>query len=278
MRLRVPEAGDLLETFVVANLGFLGVDIAVAHATNRFAVRMEWAPLAFSAVVTVLLLPGLFRRDVRRSMRAIALGCGAASIALGVAGMLFHLRSGFFDRETLHALVYSAPFIAPLSYVGVGLLLVLSRMEPAGSAEWSVWVVLLALGGFAGNLGLSLLDHAQNGFFSPLEWIPVAGAAFAVAFLGVALLRREDRILLRACVGVLVFEAMLGALGAALHVQADLRSAAPLAERILFGAPVFAPLLFCNLALLAWIGLREFPGQRAAAPGADRMDTALRAG
>ena len=278
MRLRVPEAGDLLETFVVANLGFLGVDIAVAHSANGFAARMEWAPLAFSAVATALLLPGLLRRDVRRSMRAISLACGAAAIAVGVAGMLFHLRSGFFERETLHALVYSAPFIAPLSYVGVGLLLVLSRMEPAGSAEWSVWVVLLALGGFAGNLGLSLLDHAQNGFFSPLEWIPVAGAAFAVAFLGVALFRREDRILLRACVWVLVFETILGLLGAALHVRADLRSAAPLAARILFGAPVFAPLLFCNLALLAWIGLREFPGQRVAAPAADRMDTALRAG
>jgi hypothetical protein len=41
----------------------------------------------------------------------------------------------------------------------------MNRMVAAGTVEWGRWVLLLALGGFAGNLVLSLCDHAQNGFF-----------------------------------------------------------------------------------------------------------------
>jgi len=63
----------------------------------------------------------------------------------------------------------SAPFAAPLAYAGLGLLVLLNRMVPAESPEWGWWIVFLALGGFAGNLALSLTDHAQNGFFNALE-------------------------------------------------------------------------------------------------------------
>ena len=44
-------------------------------------------------------------------------------------------------------------------------------------------MLLLALGGFVGNFVFSLTDHAQNGFFNPLEWIPVVSSALAVGFL-----------------------------------------------------------------------------------------------
>ncbi|MCA9516160.1 MAG: hypothetical protein KC635_14545, partial [Myxococcales bacterium] len=93
------------------------------------------------------------------------------------------LDSAFFQRETLHDLVYTAPFIAPLAYTGLGLLLVMNRTVSADRAEWGFWVVVLALGGFVGNLVLSLADHAQNGFFNPLEWVPVVAAALCVGFL-----------------------------------------------------------------------------------------------
>ncbi len=41
-----------------------------------------------------------------------------------VVGMLFHLNDTFFREQTLHNLVYTAPFIAPLSYAGLGLLII----------------------------------------------------------------------------------------------------------------------------------------------------------
>jgi hypothetical protein len=242
------------EWFVVANLAFLGVDIALAHAENSFARHAEWAPIAFSALATVLLLPmAIGRRGA--VWRVIDRVVGAGAIVVGVLGMVFHLQSGFFQQRTLHDLVYSAPFIAPLAYVGVGLLLLLLRLETPGSPQMAWWLLLLALGGFVGNLGLSLLDHAQNGFFRWTEWIPVFTAAFATSFLLLALLR-PDPALVRVCWGVLAAAALVGVVGFFLHTSSNLnRPAARIADRFLFGAPVFAPLLFANLAALGAIAL-----------------------
>ncbi|HSO37357.1 MAG TPA: hypothetical protein VLT33_32750, partial [Labilithrix sp.] len=105
---------------------------------------------------------------------------GWGAIAVGVLGMVFHLESGFFAKQTLHNLVYSAPFVAPLSYVGVGLLILLLRSKDAQGPTLGPWLLVLSLGGFVGNFALSLLDHAQNGCFHATEWIPVVASAFAI--------------------------------------------------------------------------------------------------
>ena len=55
------------------------------------------------------------------------------------------------------------------TYVTAALLLI--RLEPSGSRGFGPWVTFLALGGFIGNLALTLADHAQNGFFFRSEWI-----------------------------------------------------------------------------------------------------------
>jgi hypothetical protein len=93
--------------------------------------------------------------------------------------------------------------------------------------------------------------------------LPVGAAAFGVSFLFMAVARPADRVLLRACLVVLAVEAAVGLAGFALHVRGDLaRPAARLLDRALHGAPLFAPLLFPNLSLLAALGL--WAGLRAA--------------
>ena len=182
----------MVEWFVVANFAFLGVDILVAHQENGFERRAEWVPVVFSGLATLALLPMAFGRRAaiwRVVDRIVAVG----AILVGLAGMILHLESAFFQEQTLRNLVYSAPFLAPLAYVGVGLLLLLVRLEAPESPVFGWWVVLLALGGFVGNFGMSLLDHAQNGLFHWTEWIPVVSAAFGASFLFVVLLRREPR-------------------------------------------------------------------------------------
>lgn len=244
--------------FIAANIAFLGVDIVVAHLTNEFARPVEWAPVVFSAMATPFLVPGALGK-ASPAVVWIERVTGVVAIVLGVLGMIFHMQSGFFATATLHDLVYSAPFVAPLSYVGVGLLLLLVQSEEAKTSRFGPWVLLLALGGFLGNFALSLLDHAQNGFFHATEWVPVAAAAYAVGFLTLAVWRapKLEASLSRACSGVMVVEMLVGVVGAALHVDANLRRSAmtSLRDRFVFGAPMFAPLLFANLALLAIIGL-----------------------
>jgi hypothetical protein len=265
--MRTPWRVWLVELFAAGNLAFLSVDILLAHAVNRFAHLAEWVPVYFGAAV-LLLLPGLVLRRHRQGIFLIlGLAVGMASVLLGVVGLLFHLQSRFFMENTLKALVYSAPFAAPLAYTGVGCLLLLNRLEPDDSPDWGPWVVLLALGGFVGNFALSLCDHAQNGFHDRAEWVPVFAAAFAVGFLLVAVQRVGDAFFLKLCLIVMGVQAVVGVWGAALHVWADVHGpASTLRENVLYGAPPFAPLLFANLALLAGIGLWDMLARKAPAP------------
>ena len=253
-----------VEIFVIANLGFLALDVFIAHEVNAFERWPEWIPFYFSLAAPLLLVIGLF---LRRAHTALSFLVGWCSLAVGIAGMVFHLQSHFFGEETLKSLVYTAPFIAPLAYAGLGLLLIMDRMTDSESIEWAQWVVFLALGGFAGNFVLSLADHAQNGFFNRAEWIPVVAAALGCAFLLVVVTRPDDRTLLRATVTVMVVEMIVGAAGFAYHLRGNLAQPSPrLWDRFLYGAPIFAPLLFANLALLALLGIWALTRSRSGAP------------
>lgn len=261
-----------VELFIVSNLAFLAVDIAIAHAINSFAHRAEWVPVVFSLVGTPLLLVAMVLgglrptlaggedvpgRGIRREgARWLGMAVGAGSVAVVVAGLLLHLESQFFRDATLRSLVYTAPFAAPLAYAGVGLLILLDRMVDPRTVEWGRWLTLLSLGGFVGNYVLTLADHAQNGFFEAGEWIGVVAAAAAVGALTAVLVVSDNRPLLGICGGVMAAQAAVGTLGFLLHVRANLgQPTGTLREKFLYGAPAFAPLLFANLAMLAGLAL-----------------------
>ena len=191
----------------------------------------------------------------QRLARGIGLAVGWGSIVVGIAGLLWHLRGDFFQEQTIKNLVYTAPFAAPLAYTGLGLLLILDRMVDARSLEWSRWVILLAAGGFLGNFVLSLADHAQNGFFYPSEWIGVIAAAAAFGFLVAQVAVPDNPALLAMNLALMVVQIVVGLLGFALHARGNLsHQAGSPWDRFVYGAPIFAPLLFADLALLAVLG------------------------
>lgn len=215
----------LLELFAVANIAFLGVDIFVAHSVNAFRHDMEWAPLVFSGVATVVLVAAFPRREqeLHAGWRRVGgLAVGWCALVVGIAGLIFHLRSQFFDLWTIKSLVYTAPFVAPLAYAGVGLLLIMNRMVAAQSPEWGRWVIFLAAGGVLGNFVLTLCDHAQNGFFLQIEWLPVWVSALGAGALFGAVVLKFDRPMLFYCVALLVLQSVIGVLGFGLHVRANL--------------------------------------------------------
>jgi hypothetical protein len=257
-----------VELFAVSNLAFLALDVYIAHSTNSFALSAEWIPVGFSLLAPALLAlsmrlqrgicPPQLNANLPRERAACWLGiaAGAGAILVGVAGLLWHLESHFFEEATLESLVYTAPFVAPLSYTGVGLLMVLNRMVASRSHEWGRWVVLLALGGFVGNFVLSLADHAQNGFFEWREWIPVVASALAVGNLStVAFVDCSPATLKRSAL-VMLMQIAVGMLGWYYHFRAMIGSRMDsLWDKVVYSAPIFAPLLFADLALLALIGL-----------------------
>jgi hypothetical protein len=174
----------------------------------------------------------------------------------GVVGLVLHLQSQFFQRSTLASLVYAAPFAAPLAYTGIGFLLIMNRMVNEQGIEWPLWVIFLALGGFAGNFIFSVTDHAQNGFYHRTEWIPVCSSALAVGFMIPPLIIRVNRGFLHLCALLMLVQAAVGLVGFGLHLRADIYGVGPtFFDRVVYGAPIFAPMLFPDLVILAGIGL-----------------------
>ena len=252
-----PEPWLLLEAFALVNLGFLTVDIYLAHSFNEFRKWPEYVPLYFSAVAPLILAIGLALRPRHSTVwRNLGYVVGWGAVIMGLAGVILHLNSLFFYERTLKSLTYSAPFIAPLAYTGLGFLLVMNRMVDSQSKEWAEWALFFALGGFVGNFGLTLSDHAENGFFYRTEWVGVWASAVAVGFLVVPLLLRVSRRFILLCGTILLAEAAVGLWGFVLHATANLHGPSTRAlKNFTFGAAPFAPLLFPNLVLLGMIAL-----------------------
>ena len=98
--------------------------------------------------------------------------------------------------------------------------------------------------------------YRKNDFFHWPEWIPVLASAFAVGFLAMATLQPFNRPLALILAWLMVLQFVVGVAGFGFHLTVNLlEEGATLRARFLYGAPVFAPLLFCTLALLAAIGL-----------------------
>ena len=252
----------LVDAFCLLNLGFLTLDIYLAHSFNGFRKWPEYIPLYFSAISPVVLAAGLMLRPRWRAVWTdLGYLVGWGAVLMGLTGVVLHLDSLFFYERTIRSLTYSAPFIAPLAYSGLGFLLVMNRMVDSQSREWAEWTLFFALGGFVGNFGLTLIDHAGNGFFYRAEWVGVWASAVAVGFLVTPLLLPVSRLFLSLCAGVLVAEAGVGVWGFVLHAAANLHGPSTQAmKNFTFGAAPFAPLLFPNLVMLGMIGLWHLRG------------------
>jgi len=248
-----------IELFVLINLAFLALDIYIAHSTNQFRRWAEYIPFYFSLIAPAALVVGLlahYRWRYSILWRDVGYLVGWLAVLIGIVGVVLHLDSRFFFECTLKGLTYAAPFAAPLAYTGLGLLLIMNRMENSRTLEWGQWVVLLALAGFFGNFIFSLTDHAGNGFFRSSEWIPVISSAFAVGFLVVPLLIPVTRKFLGLCAVVLAVQVVVGVAGFLFHAEANLQGpSVHIWNNLVNGAPPMAPLLFVNLVLLAAVGL-----------------------
>lgn len=246
-----------IEVFAIANIGFLTFDIYLAHSVNQFRNHAEYIPLIFSATAPLLLIFGLaVRYRWVAGWRDLGYLVGWVAVLVGLTGVILHLESHFFSERTLRSLTYSAPFAAPLAYTGLGFLLIMNRMVDPDTVEWAQWVLMLTFGGFVGNFVFSLADHAGNGFFNALEWVPVVASAVAVGFLAVPLFMRISRQYIDLCAAILLVEAGVGLWGFILHAAGNLRGPSVHAfDNFIYGAPPMAPLLFPNLMVLGIIAL-----------------------
>lgn len=275
--LESPEAGlrfdrrPLLLWFVAVNLAFLVGDVWIAHSANAFVPVYEWIPIVVAppGIATALLL-ALMRRS-GQTLLWLHAAAMLAGVAVGVSGTAFHLQAALAPAGVSWPwIVFGAPVLAPLSFAGVSLvgLVAALREQPGGSGRlWFgerlqlaapisqvrhlLWLVGL---GFAGAAATSYIDHAQYDH-TLYEWIPVVYGTFAACLtLAMALARRPARTDRVVYTWTMLAGLLVGLLGVAFHLSRDLADSGALSwQRMRDYAPVLAPLLFADLALLGLI-------------------------
>jgi len=89
----------VIELFVFFNFLVLAFDIYLAHSENEFYWRAEYFPVYFAAAGSVILFVGLMARQRWRRLdawRDLGYLVGWASVATGLAGVIYHLDRQFF--------------------------------------------------------------------------------------------------------------------------------------------------------------------------------------
>jgi len=239
--------------FVASNFLFLVFDVLIAHSYNRFAKIEEWIPVGYSAFAGLFVLIYAVLENPPAWKRKLTHLVFYLGVLIGLAGFFYHFYGAIFHEFSLKSLVYAAPLAAPLAFAGLSLAGLFADCFISGWGEKRRSVLLLLVSsGFAGNLILSVLDHARNGFFVDTEWIPVFISAFAFIVFGWAGLKRklsaEDRLTVHFAILLAI---VTGIAGFVFHLAADLQGVMPdLRDRFIYGAPIFAPLLFCDIAFL----------------------------
>jgi hypothetical protein len=101
------DAEDLwLDVFVAFNFLCLTGDITLAHASNHFRNPAEYIPLYFSPAACFSVVAGMALRVFARrwaTWKYLGYAAGWLSIAVGVAGFVYHLDSSFFYARTIRA-------------------------------------------------------------------------------------------------------------------------------------------------------------------------------
>lgn len=268
-----------------ANQLFLGLDTWLAHQINGTIRGWEWTPIIFGpAAGALLLLAGLIALRWRAPAMGLAFAILLGSVAVGVAGSLLHWSHAVLpaaapgERVALYLLVWAPPALGPMAFAGVGVLGMSAawmerppdsgRLPVAGGLHLQMpvsktrgYYLLVGLGVLAALVS-SVLDHARAGFSNGWLWLPLTVGVFgAVAATALGLSARPTRSDLRVYLAAMLLLIALGALGSALHVEANLvGESVVVAERFIRGAPFLAPLLFSNMGLLGIIAMMD-PGE-----------------
>jgi len=253
----------------------LGVDTYLAHSISGTIRGGEWVPIIFGPVAGILLLAaGLIALRRRILANLLASGVFLASIVVGILGSYFHLHRIILtgapagEQFTAQLILYGPPIFGPLTFALVAILGISAawREEPVDSGRlhllanlrlqmplsktrayfFLVAVFLLV------TLLSSVIDHAKTNFENPWLWIPTITGSFAVlvatAMGAYSRVTRGDLATYLAAMALMV---AVGLVGAVLHVQRNLVGMGTFVdERFIRGAPILAPLLYANMALL----------------------------
>lgn len=272
-----------------------GAEVAYEHYRGGYGHRIMYTPVALAFAMTVAGFWGTFSAHAART---VLRWTSAATLLDGAIGFCFHVRGihrkpgGW--RLPVPNIIMGPPIFAPLLFgvsAYLGLVASFLRPEQAApsaprsrttrlrspiadeSAAQHPWSIGLREGRFQKHLAAAtivgticsgteaLYSHYKNNFRYKAQWTPIAIAPLLVgAAAGAIGSARVARTLLPA-MSVLAMAG--GAVGFGYHVRGVLRRPGGLAKplyNVIYGPPVFAPLLFAacgTIGLLASLMRRE---------------------
>ena len=270
-----------------------GLEVSYEHYRGSFGQKVMWTPVVLSGAMAVSGISGFFNK---RAARTILRWTSAATLLDSVIGFYFHLRGiarkpgGW--RLPVANIIMGPPIFAPLlfgvsAYLGlIASFLRAEEMPEIGSSPSFQgpgalflghkpihWTQELREGRFQKHLALAtilsaffsgfeaLYSHYKNNFKYKAQWSPVI---IAPALMTAAAVSIKSPKAARTWLPVMSALAILdGGVGFFYHARGVLRRPGGLKKpiyNIVYGPPIFAPLLFaaCGvIGLLACLMRRE---------------------
>jgi len=243
---------NLIMAFIAMNYLMMSLDCTLVHWSSGF----DHIGMYFSAGWPLLAaLPFIFFtfKPPKKTGRGVSLVVSLASVAVGIAGLAWHLLGQFFEAPGLQSLIYSAPILAPLGLTVLGIMTLAIIYPPKEGLTrrligfMALWMLGLAL--------LGLQDHARNNFYEWGEWIPIVVGVFSMIVFGLYALfykKMNGNGLLLTTTLILFATA---AVGAVMHTVAFFEATVPLVQKLSQAAPPLAPTLFGDAAIFVLIAL-----------------------
>jgi hypothetical protein len=241
-----------------------GLEVAYEHYRGSYSQRIMYTPVALSAL---LACAGVWAVFSGRAARTVLRGVSAVTLADAALGFSFHIR-GIARKPggwslPLTNIIMGPPLFAPLlfgtaAYLGLiasylrreGDSAVPRRAEPAIEQDvregrfQQHMLVATSLSALLSGAEASY-SHYKSGFRYRSQWWPVLLApALAIACAAGV---RERRVAVTVVPALSAAAAIVAGIGFFFHVRGVLRrpgGAAHLAYNIMYGPPIFAPLLF----------------------------------
>lgn len=246
--------------FCGLSIGLMAPEIYLVHSITDFSFKSQYWPLFYSMIAGPLIIIITLGKksmlpELWRFFLELIFWLGAL---LGIIGLIYHAEI-VVSKPSMQTLVYSAPVLAPLAYTGIPLFgiaiieLSFDHGKKYATMRPNVLLFITAMG-FAFNVITASLDHAQNGFHSVFEWVPVIISTVAASWFFLLSFNRTISSLEKdLSIGIIIVQFIVAGLGMLLHglsVQGSWKMDA--LNSIIYEAPILAPAV---LAIVALFGL-----------------------
>ncbi len=245
---------QILLLFLAVSFAITAIDVAMAHSQNNFTPKYEWIPIFYSITAAAATFLYTVKPNYKQIICFYKLTM-MSGIIMGLGGMFFHIFGNMNVRadSITDWLVFGSPVFAPIAFTGMSLY-GLALIDATGRQLMR----LVALGFFVVGLTAGF-DHAQTHFESVFTLFPLIAGFFGciVTWLTTNQINEHSNInKISLPVANFYYAAMImmiitGMTGFYLHLAADLENTVRFSwERLLYHAPVLAPLLFAQLGTL----------------------------